>query len=573
MFMDFVPSDHGLHRRTPSRSLPLNGPRNITMLRNLILVGALVTGAHLSLFAQQPTLVRDFWPGEVVNGLLNHGRPNTFLVHDNKLHLFANDGPTVAKLYALNDLSGSVTELAQVGAPLLSSTNANFVASGNNLYFMTQVGMNYTLYVVNGGGATALHTAPINVVFGYTLIPMPGGGVIFPGYHAASGYEAWYSDGTESGTHLVKDIMPGTATGLGDPFPLFNGFAFNGKAYFLAYDGATGVQLWSSDGTEAGTSLFATINDPDDSGAIALQWSKNAQRFIVKGHEGMLSSDGTVAGTLVLHTSQYATPRTPGIAHPITDDGVMYFIASENGTPTLFGTDGVTNTVLLNDGLSGQGMPYLIEMGGAIYTFALDDDDYVSLARIDPSANTLTIVTNFAEFGAAFPGLYNPYGFRTDGQFIYFIGNLSQEGTQYWMSDGTAEGTRKIHHFTPTVQNGGPNAAGANMIVFQDQFVYAANDPGVGVELFTGTGVVGISETEAAIDVEAWASGHGLLDLRVQDDHLRHVRILDLSGRAVLEQGVALNGRATLHHRLAMGVYTLHVTTSKGRTARKVLLY
>lgn len=542
-------------------------------IRSLLLVSALSTVAHLSLLAQQPSLVRDFWPGEMVNGLLNHGRPNTFLVHDGKLHLFANDGQSLAKLFALNDLSGSVTELAQVGAPLLSSTNANFVASGDNLYFTVQEGANYTLYVVNTNGATSLHTAPISVLFGYTLISMPDGGLIFPGFDADAGYEPWYSDGTTNGTYRVKDILLGAATGLGDPFPLFTGFAFGGKAYFLAYDGATGVQLWSSDGTEAGTALFVTINDPDDSGGIGLQWSKNAQRFIVKGHEGMLSSDGTLAGTYVLHGSQYATPRVPGIAHPVTDDGVMYFTASENGTPTLFSTDGVTNTVLLDNSISGQSIPYLIEMGGMIYAFVLDDDDYTALARIDPIAHTLTIVTNFGGMGGFSPGLYNPYGFRTDGDHIYFIGNLAGQGTQYWMSDGTAEGTRKVYDFTPTIQNGGPNAAGANMTVFQGQFVYAANDPGVGVELFAGSGAVGINAAPTPIDLHAWASGHGSIDIRVKDDQLRHVRILDLSGRTVVDHGFLLQGEVRLQHALVPGVYALQVTTAKGQAIRKVLLH
>lgn len=535
-------------------------------------LAALVLSLSFQVTAQTPTLVRDIWPGEVVNGLLNHGRPNTFLIHNDRLHLFANDSQSLAKLFALDDLSGNMTELAQVGAPILSSTNANFVASGDHLYFMVQEGLNYTLYVVDGSGATALHTAPISILFGYTLIPMADGGLIFPGHSEAAGYEAWYTDGTSAGTHLVKDILPGSATGLGDPFPLFNGFAFAGKAYFLAYDGATGVQLWSSDGSEAGTSLFATINDPDDSGAIALPWSKNAEHFIVRSQEGLLSSDGTVEGTVVLHGSQYATPRIPGIAHPATDDGVMYFTASENGAPTLFSTDGVSNTVLLDNGISGQSMPYLIEMGGMIYTFVLDDDNYTSLARIDPSANTLTILTNFGEFGASFPGLYNPYGFRTDGQFIYFSGNLAEEGTQYWMSDGTAEGTRKVYHFEPTMQNGGPNAAGAQMVVFQDQFVFAANDPGVGVELFTGSALVGIEEQPYAVALQAWAAGPGVLALQVEDDELRHVRVMDMAGRTLLEQGLRVGAMTTVSHQLQAGIYAVVVNTREGQAVRKVFL-
>ncbi|HPF91309.1 MAG TPA: hypothetical protein PLL57_11680 [Flavobacteriales bacterium] len=541
------------------------------MLRSLTLT-ALSLSIAVELAAQAPTLVRDFYPGQVTSTLLNHGRPNTFLIHNDRLHLFANDGVGLPKLFALDDLSGNVTELAQVGAPMISVNRTSFVASGDNLYFITQEGFNYVLYVVNDGGATALHTAPIQILFNYTLIPMPDGGVIFPGYDAMAGYEPWYTDGTTGGTHLLKDIMPGTATGMGDPFPLFQGFDFDGRAWFLATDGTNGVQLWVSDGTEQGTDEFVSINDPDDSGAISLAWSRNQTRFIVRGNEGMLSSDGSLAGTSVLHPYFYATPHAPGLNYPDSDDGVMYFSASENGTWKLFTTDGVTNTVVLSGNVPGQGLPYLTKMGDLLYTFVLDDDDYVSLARIDPSTQSLTVLTNFAEFGGSFPGLYNAYGFRTDGAHVYFMGNLSEQGRQYWMSDGTAEGTRMVYNFMPTVGNGGPDAASANMIVFQDQFVYTANDPGVGVELFAGSGVVGIEEQPDAVALEAWAAGPGVLALQVEDDELRHVRILDIAGRTVLEQGLRVGAMTTVSHQLQAGIYAVVVNTREGQAVRKVFL-
>src|SRR5262249_36261710 len=71
----------------------------------------------------------------------------------------------------------------------------------------------------------------------------------------AHGVELWKSDGTQAGTTLVKDIRPG---GAGSS-PL-NLTAFNGLLYFTAGDGAHGRELWVSDGTAAGTALVQDIN-------------------------------------------------------------------------------------------------------------------------------------------------------------------------------------------------------------------------------------------------------------------------------------------------------------------------
>jgi ELWxxDGT repeat protein len=76
----------------------------------------------------------------------------------------------------------------------------------------------------------------------------------------AHGTEPWVSDGTEAGTHLLRDINPGSNNSApGDLTPAA------GLAYFNAADGVHGVELWSTDGTEAGTVLVADI-DPTGSG-------------------------------------------------------------------------------------------------------------------------------------------------------------------------------------------------------------------------------------------------------------------------------------------------------------------
>src|SRR3954452_17574863 len=60
--------------------------------------------------------------------------------------------------------------------------------------------------------------------------------------------ELWTSDGTDAGTHRVKDISPGNFSS--DPYWLTS---FNGSLYFTATTDSRGRELWKSDGTEAGT--------------------------------------------------------------------------------------------------------------------------------------------------------------------------------------------------------------------------------------------------------------------------------------------------------------------------------
>ena len=83
------------------------------------------------------------------------------------------------------------------------------------------------------------------------------GRLYFTAYNGNSGTEVWSTDGTLAGTTLLKDINPGTGTSVYYD-PSFT--VFNNKMYFKADDGVHGMEIWSTDGTEAGTSLLIDIN-------------------------------------------------------------------------------------------------------------------------------------------------------------------------------------------------------------------------------------------------------------------------------------------------------------------------
>ncbi len=92
---------------------------------------------------------------------------------------------------------------------------------------------------------------------------VPGDFLYFSSVSPERGRELWKSDGTPEGTVLVRDIVPGTGSSL--PAWITPVILAPGQAFFSAFTPETGRELWFTDGTEAGTQLFADINPGMDS--------------------------------------------------------------------------------------------------------------------------------------------------------------------------------------------------------------------------------------------------------------------------------------------------------------------
>jgi ELWxxDGT repeat protein len=86
--------------------------------------------------------------------------------------------------------------------------------------------------------------------------PVVSNGVLyFAGRDDANGMELWKSDGTDAGTVLVSNIRPDKADSNPGQF-----VSFGGRVYFTADDGTHGRELWSTDGTPGGTRLEQDLN-------------------------------------------------------------------------------------------------------------------------------------------------------------------------------------------------------------------------------------------------------------------------------------------------------------------------
>ena len=85
----------------------------------------------------------------------------------------------------------------------------------------------------------------------------------FAANDGTNGNELWRTDGTVAGTQMVRDLFTGTYSvnyqnfpNSSNPTQLTN---VGGKLFFTARNGVAGVELWTSDGTSAGTTLVKNI--------------------------------------------------------------------------------------------------------------------------------------------------------------------------------------------------------------------------------------------------------------------------------------------------------------------------
>ena len=124
--------------------------------------------------------------------------------------------------------------------------------------------------------------------------------LMFTASNSLSNTEWWKSDGTASGTGIVKEIRSGS-DGSYPSYPV----AVGNTLYFEANDGTHGSELWKSDGTDAGTVM---VHDLRSGGG-----SDTAYLIHVGTNLFFSAYSGTSFGIYVLNnTFQYNTSAGSG---------------------------------------------------------------------------------------------------------------------------------------------------------------------------------------------------------------------------------------------------------------------
>jgi uncharacterized delta-60 repeat protein len=423
--------------------------------------------------------------------------PKELLVWSGDLYFSGSDTQNARHLYRIDLDTGSIESISGPAA----SIDQLRPTSDRMLY--RQIDSNgSTLYGFDG-----LATAPVSAIDGWDaretyidgetiwgidgglrtwdINPGPGssspsflvdvnGTLFFSANDGSNGIELWKSDGTEAGAMLVKNIWPGGSSG---PLDLTN---VNGNLFFSAFDG-TSDELWKSDGTEAGTVIVKNIGT---TGPMSL--TNVGGTLFFRQNDGtsgieLWKSDGTETGTLLVKNIRFGSNGSnPG---NLTDiDGTLFFNADDgvNGRE-LWKSDGTEEGTALvkNLRLGGSSGPrFLTNVNGNLFFVADDGSSGLELWKSDGTEEGTVLIKNIRLGGSSYPQrLTNVNG------TLFFSADNGSSGRELWKSDGTEEGTVLVKNIRQAGSSFPYHLTNVNGTLF-----FSADDGSSGRELWKSDG-------------------------------------------------------------------------------------
>ena len=443
--------------------------------------------------------IMDGAPSDVTSGISGYGSalPNQFAHAGGKWFFSASTSATGSELYA-TDGTASGTSMVKEINPTGDAEPEGMTAVGNRVFFIANDGTSgRELWVSDGTAAGTTMVKDFTPGVGSSeftpLVPF-GNRVIFREGDWGEIGQVWISDGTAPGTSLIKsfDTAGPAGTVLAFDFavdPSGTGVLFTG------FDVAHGYELWSTDGTAAGTGLLQDIAPGPDSSTPNqyLTWNGRTlfQTFHDFGHSlnGIWSTDGTAAGAAMLAP----TKTIFGVGGATLRDsaefqGELYF-GNSNGLAAqgleVWKTDGTpagTNMVVDVWPGSESSTPGLFTVAGNSLYFHADNQDFhgADLYRID-SGGSLSLVLDTG------PGMQHtsPFALMPFGSKLVFVSHTSQEGRMVRITDGTPGGTVPLKAYVDTTS---PFDGNYTTPISPTQFLFSADSHAYGEELWISDG-------------------------------------------------------------------------------------
>ncbi|MES2850916.1 MAG: hypothetical protein V4685_17830 [Bacteroidota bacterium] len=477
-----------------------------------------------------------FIVASILTAAINTGAQVTQINSNKSLQVVYPLNSTKTILVSEIDTSIWVTDGTLAGtiqiSPAIRLEDAIGLLSGKLVFRGTTAATGSEIYSTDG---TAVGTTLVKDIYSGPLSSAPAdfslmnGVAYFTATTLAEGREIWRTNGTNAGTTLVKDIVTGPVSSNGeDSYEMVSN---GGYLLFVANTVADGLELWKSDGTNAGTAILKNINTGADSsspnnffllGSTVLFMAKDATHG-----EELWKTDGTAAGTVLVKDIYTNLPSStsfeifPGFAFPIFQGFHLFnskaYFRAYNGVSTgqVWVTDGTTGgTVLVKDIVPGNSFPAPIFLFNAVnlpgkFMFSVSDGATTSeLWQSDGTPAGTTVFKAFSFVNSDYPSIITNYqydlntGILTNplfqGNKFFFTASTDAEGRELWISDGTLANTRIVKD----INTGPENSTDYPSYAFTADTLYFSADDGIkGNELWKTDGTLANTVLKADINV------------------------------------------------------------------------
>lgn len=368
------------------------------------------------------------------------------------LHYFAaQTGPTSGAIWSSDGTPAGTQVLIQTSEAVNVGTTVVHAALGSLFLRVSTPATGNEPFLSDGtpaGTSLLLDIRPGPLGSGFTRLGEVNGLLVFYANDGVHGYEPWVTDGSAAGTTLLADVRPGAA-GSESLLPGEDLYAktIGGRIVFAADDGIHGRELWSTDGTPAGTQLVQDFKLGPGGSSPNLKHGYALPTKVVLGIDATSLgyepwvTDGTAAGTFLLGDMEPGPESSVLMAFPESGSGLAR--AALRLTTTLEGDE-----LLLTDGTLAGTVLHALAPGpdDGLYAFgfvgAQCADKYVFVAK-DPLTGNRLAVSDGTPGGTL---LLDDIGIGEEGITLNALGDfvMGSHPTGNYYSDGQLGTTHNL---------------------------------------------------------------------------------------------------------------------------------
>ncbi|QDV84911.1 PA14 domain-containing protein [Stieleria magnilauensis] len=362
----------------------------------------------------------DSQPGSDEYGAPLDGDPQNLTDIGGTLFFTTLDGTVDRELWTSNGTTLTTRPIANINPGTQSADVQQFTPVGDLVYFVANDGINgEAVWKADPTGQTITMVADVtpSSIDSVSGLAKFGSGVVFYNSIAGSGGGMYYHDGSQT-----TQFMAGVPVAVSLDGTMFVENQADNRVYFVTNDATSGEELWSSNGTMAGTAIVQDLNSGNTGSEPTELTSFNSQIYFAAddGNFGRELFAASIFGGIQLVRD--LNPGTTGSdPRELTVSGGTLFFTADNGSN---GRELHTSTgTQLDIHPTGSSNPNaLTDIGGTLY-FAADN----GVDGTEPFLSDGTVATQIANVGPL-SSSSNPSGFTEAGGQVYFAAEQSNRG-------------------------------------------------------------------------------------------------------------------------------------------------